>query len=301
MATMSTSPSNGRPRGRPLELEDWLNRFIYHPLSGRLARALVPTGISPNAVSVMGGLFIAAAAWAYTGLDAPQSALLGFAFQVAWHVFDGADGDLARLTGKASPVGELVDGVCDYAGHAVLYVALAAFLDDRIGISAWPLATVAALSHGIQANHSESQRRTYLWWAYGVPWLKNSGAREEGALRRGNWFAGMFGWMADGYVRLATAMNPDAETVDKAVASVGDPSRLERLRALVKQRSRTSLLLQKSLGANPRAPMLFVSMAFGSPIYFFVAEIVLLNLLLVASVQYHKAHSRQLAQELARA
>lgn len=298
MATNSISPSDSRPRGRPVELEDWLNRFVYHPLSGRLARALVPTGISPNAVSVIGALFVAAAAWAYTGLDWEHSALLGFAFQALWHIFDGADGDLARLTGKASPIGELVDGVCDYAGNIVLYVALAAFLDDRIGGSAWALAGAAAVSHAVQANHSESQRRTYLWWVYGVPWLKNTGAGGEAASGRGNWFTRMFGWMGDLYVRLATAMNPDAAAVDDVLEPVGNPARQERLRALVKERSAMSLLLQKALGSNPRAPMLGISMALGSPIYFFLVETLLLNLLLVASVRYHKAHSRSLADEL---
>jgi hypothetical protein len=298
MATTSTSASDGRPRGRPPELEDWLNRFIYHPLSGRVARALVPTGISPNAVSVMGGLFIVAAAWAYTGLDWRYSALLGFAFQALWHVFDGADGDLARMTGKASPIGELVDGVCDYAGHAVLYVALAAFLDDGIGGVAWPLAVAAAVSHGVQANHSESQRRTYLWWVYGIPWLKNSGDGEKGTFERRDWFSATFGWLARVYVRLATALNPDAEAVDAALEAADDPVRRERLRALVKKRSRTSLLLQKALGANPRAPLLGISMALGSPLYFFLVETLLLNLLLIGSVQYHKAHSRKLAREL---
>ena len=44
--------------------------------------------------------------------------------------------DLARLTGKASPTGELVDGVCDYSAHVVLYVVLAAMLvSARLGVT----------------------------------------------------------------------------------------------------------------------------------------------------------------------
>jgi phosphatidylglycerophosphate synthase len=35
---------------------------------------------------------------------------------MGWHVLDGADGDLARMTGRASPQGELFDGICDYVG-----------------------------------------------------------------------------------------------------------------------------------------------------------------------------------------
>src|SRR4051795_4096486 len=116
----------GTPAARRPEMDDWLNARVFHPLARRLARALVATPATPNAVSVGGGLLIVAAAILYTRLAWPESVLLGFLAHALWHVFDGADGDLARLTGKASPVGELVDGVCDYAGHIVLYVFLAA-------------------------------------------------------------------------------------------------------------------------------------------------------------------------------
>jgi hypothetical protein len=125
-------PVAGRAvRGRPRELEDGLNLYLYHPLAARLARLLKPTGISPNAVSVFGCLLVWGAAWAYTGLAWPQRVVAGFTLHLLWHVVDGADGDLARLTGKSSPTGELVDGVCDLAGHIVLYVALAAMLQIR--------------------------------------------------------------------------------------------------------------------------------------------------------------------------
>ena len=104
------------PRNRPRELEDPLNFYVYHPLARRLARLLVPTGISPNAVSVMS---LAASCRRHLALYAASpgrpNALIGFAFMLLWHVVDGADGDLARMTGRASATGELVDGVCDYA------------------------------------------------------------------------------------------------------------------------------------------------------------------------------------------
>ena len=82
-------------------MNDWLNAHIFHPLARRLALKLQPTGITPNAVSVIGGLCIVAAGLLYTGLDWPISFALGLAAHGAGHVFDGADGDLARLTGKS--------------------------------------------------------------------------------------------------------------------------------------------------------------------------------------------------------
>ena len=53
-----------KPRTRPVELEDRLNRLIYHPLAASLARLLQPLGVSPNAVSVTGMLLIFGATWA---------------------------------------------------------------------------------------------------------------------------------------------------------------------------------------------------------------------------------------------
>ena len=96
------------------------------------------------------------------------------------------------------------------------------------------------------------------------------------------------------------AKAPVASVLSCFFEAAGDPAQRERLRLLVKQRSSVSLRLQKALGANPRAPMLAISMALGSPLYFFIAEILVLNLLLIFSVQYHKAHSRRLAEELRR-
>src|SRR5690606_27274677 len=126
-------------RSRPLELKDPLNRYLYHPLAARLARLLQPTGISPYAVSVAGMLCAWAAAWAFAALAWPAGAVLGFGLLLAWHVVDGTDGDLARLTGKAGPTGELVDGLCDYGAQIVLYLVLAALLDDSLGGWAWVL------------------------------------------------------------------------------------------------------------------------------------------------------------------
>jgi hypothetical protein len=136
-------------------------------------------------VSVLGAGFVVAAAFAYTQLVWPVSAALGMALHMTWHVVDGADGDLARMTGRSSPIGEMVDGLCDYLSHAVLYIVLAAYLAGSAGAvsgwQAWALVTVAGLSHAVQSNHVEVQRRQYQNWVYGTPWLRNSHAAEGSA------------------------------------------------------------------------------------------------------------------------
>ena len=142
--------------GKPRELQGFLNRTLYHPLAYRLARVLVPTAVTPNMVSIAGAVMVMAAGVLYALVATPWAIALGFFLHCAWHVVDGAVGALARMSGRASPSGEIVDGLCDYAGHRVLYCLLAASLDGWMGASAWAEAFIAGESIGAPAPWARS-------------------------------------------------------------------------------------------------------------------------------------------------
>ena len=292
-------PSAAAARARAGELEDWLNLYLYHPPARRLARALHRLGVHAHAVSVAGMLLVWAAAAAYVALAWPLAFFVGFPLHLLWHVFDGADGDLARLNGTTSPTGELVDGVCDYSGHVPLYFALAWMLHGQIGLWAWPLALAAGASHVAQTNHAESQRRFYLWWVHGVPWLKHAKAAGDEVFSGRHWFSRTFGWMARDYLKLVNLMTPWAAVIDGAVEAAGDdPRRRARIAGLARRASRRSLSFQKLLGPNPRTLILGASMALATPFWFFLAEALVLNLLLFWSVRHHNAVGRALAAKI---
>lgn len=286
--------------GRIAELEDPLNRSVYHPLAFRLARALQPTGVSPNAVSVLSGALVCVAAVFYTHVDWPAGVLMGFACHLMWHVADGADGDLARLTGRASPLGEFIDGAADYLGHIFMYVLLAAMLDDgSMGAWAWLLAVVAGLSRIAQANHAETQRRQYLWRVYGVPWLKTQQAAGDRVFSGGNWFSRNSARVMRGYLALAASMAPYSAPLDRSIEhAAGDPARLGDVRRRVREASHGSLLFQKALGANPRTILLGLSMLAGSPLWYFLTEVIVLNGVLAISLAHHNRVERRLLAEL---
>lgn len=300
---MASAPTADlQPRTRPRELEDPLNFYLYHPLAARLARLLLPTGIPANAVSVLSAIALVGAALAYTTMRWPLGVFAGFGLMLLWHVIDGADGDLARMKGTASTTGELVDGVCDYLGYTFMYFAFAFLLDNELGGWAIPLAIAAGASHVMQTNHAESQRRAYLWRAYGVPWLRNDTADGGTLFGEGNWFTRYFGFWAVGHLWLESRLSPGTGPIDAALANaVDDPARLGRIRRLVRRASRDSMRLEKALGANPKTLVVALSMAFGSPLWFFLTEIFLLNLLLVWSIRHHNRVNRRLAAMLGRA
>ncbi|MFM6830187.1 MAG: CDP-alcohol phosphatidyltransferase family protein [Novosphingobium sp.] len=307
MSAVNTNRTIERPK-RPRELQDSLNFYLYHPLAWRLAKLLSRTPLTPNMVSVLGGLLVVVAGVVYFNMDStggtwalgwPWGALLGMALHMSWHVVDGADGDLARITGKSSPIGEMVDGICDYTSHIVVYVLLAFVLTRQIGAGpAWAWTLAAGVSHIVQSNHVEVQRRFYQYWTYGVPWLNNS--REDGAGIFGgkSLFSSLFEPIARGYLYMAAGMTPHARRIDAAVGEAmasGDTARLTAIRGEVAREQKPLLGFLKFLGPNPRAIVLGLAMLAGSPVYYFFYQAVVLNVLLLISVQLHNRAAKRTA------
>jgi len=301
---MTSTTTERVPIKRPArarEMQDVLNHYIYHPLAWQLARLLAPTPLTPNMVSVFGGMLVVAAGVVYWSTVGPWWAMLGMLLHVSWHVVDGADGDLARITGRSSPLGELVDGICDYVSHIVLYILLALVLTRTMGPGwAWFWTLTAGAAHIVQANHVEVQRRFYQHWTYGTPWLHNSSGGERGLFHN----LGGIGWLlrvvVAGYLRLAAGMSPNALRIDAAVtrAMADDPALLARIRAEVQREQRPLLVLLRYLGPNPRAILLGLSMIAGSPLWYFVYLAVALNVLLAVSVRLHDAAAGRIVMRL---
>lgn len=282
--------SNPAVAGKPRELQGFLNRTLYHPLAYRLARVLVPTAVTPNMVSIAGAVMVMAAGVLYALVATPWAIALGFFLHCAWHVVDGADGALARMSGRASPSGEIVDGLCDYAGHGVLYCLLAASLDDWMGASAWAVAFAAGLSRAVQSVFAESGRRTYQWWAYGVPWLQT--AKASGG--------GIGVTLSNAYLYVWHRMSGPTQVVNALVQSAeADPPQRERIAVIARQEGRSTLPLLAALGANPRTILLGLSMVAGTPLWFFLLEIVVLNVVLVLAVLQAAYVGRRIARLIA--
>ncbi len=283
----------GVQSGRTPELQDWLNREIYHRLAGHLALMLRPTGISPNMVSIAGGCAVIAAGFAYTGLAWPQSALLGLMLHMAWHVIDGADGDLARMTGQSGPMGEIVDGISDYMGHIVLYCMLAAYMQPELGSMGWALMVAAGVSRIAQTNHFEVQRRRYQYWVYNRAWINSQPLVARGGV------GGILTRIATIYLSLAARLDGKAALIDQLQAKAAhDPAAQNRFRDSAVRHLRPLLKPLNLLSSNHRTLVLGAAMLLRQPAWYFIYEL-LLNSVLIWSITAHNRAARQMAQDLA--
>lgn len=273
---------------RPAEIEEPTNRWGIHPVSWAVAQWCAHRGIHPNVVSLVGLCCGVGAAVAYGFWQQGWTCVVGFLCMLLWHVFDGADGQVARLTGQASEWGKVMDGLCDHGTFGALYLALSWSLLPLMGVDAVLLAAAAGMSHFAQATAYERQRQLYEHIVLGKPTV-------EAAVERIPWvFRGLYrGYLAvqqllSGEKRLLRGMTTEA-------VSVSEP-----LRELYRTLFRPVVMGWSVLSSNYRTLALFVACAAGVPALFLWWELLGLNGVLVGLLlwtyrrqQQWRAHMEQ--------
>ena len=251
---------------RPAEIEQWTNAVLVHPVSQRLADRFIALGMTANMVSVLGLLSMACAACAFYGLPGLPGAVAGVSFMWLSHVLDGADGKVARAMKTASPHGEIVDGVCDYGGYALIYLALGLLVARQTG--PWPAAAItvaAGFFHVLQANFYETSRRIYCNRIYGTPWIGSlSGAEIEAMAAKGALTGRAFAALTRLFLALSRRLYrddgaPAPQPGDAGFAAFRDASaRKVKLWALCSQNVKTIAVAVAMLAGCPLCYFLFV-------------------------------------------
>jgi CDP-diacylglycerol--serine O-phosphatidyltransferase len=270
-----TSPESIR---RTTEIEEITNLYFIHPLSSRLVPFFAQMRLTPNAVSIMGMLFGILAALAYYRYADLRFAITGFALMIAWHVMDGADGQLARLTRTYSYFGKVLDGISDNVTFLAVYTALAIALSRKHGDWMYALVALSAMCHAVQSASYEAQRQEYDYLGRGrkpqEPPPRDSPERDgDGptAIR----------WLFDFLHRLffAGLSFPTAGITRKFRETMATAlQRQPEDTALIRQRYRETLAPQlrrwSILSANYRTLGIFIAALLKAPEYYFGFEII---------------------------
>src|SRR5439155_1716031 len=133
-------------------VEEWADLHFFRPIGIRIARTLVPTGISAHQVTLW-SLVVGLVAGHLFAYQDRWTDLIGFALFIVSDVFDSADGQLARLRGTSTRFGRALDGISDN----VRFVNLYAHLVYRLIHAGWwwpgagLLVALAGLGHAYQS------------------------------------------------------------------------------------------------------------------------------------------------------
>lgn len=295
------APGTGPPVAvkRTSEIEEPTNAYFIHPISRALVTVFASWGVSPNVVSLLGLLFGIGAALAYSQYAAWTYVLIGFVMMIAWHVMDGADGQLARLTGKTSEIGRALDGLVDHGTFFLVYISLAIASADVYGNWVWVLAIFAGVSHAVQASTYEAQRYAYDYWVQ-----RKASARiptpaefkiELAGMTGGAWVLGQLNLL---YltVQARTGVGALQQRLEAVQAEAGGA---ERVAAAYRATHLAGVRRWNLLCSNYRTIAIAVACLVYSPVAFFVFEGVVLNVVFAALLLMQRKQDAELLRALA--
>ena len=110
---------------KPPETEELVNSIINRPLAFLVAKIFYRLKRSPNFVTLFSLVFGVASGFFFMR-GSYASNLTGAVLLELMVIFDCADGQLARMTGKSSKFGKTLDGLADMMTHFSIFYGLAA-------------------------------------------------------------------------------------------------------------------------------------------------------------------------------
>jgi len=275
-------------------IEEWVDLRFFRPIGIRIARALEPTDISADQVTLWSILIGLVAGHLFLYRD-PWVNAIGFLVFILSDVLDSADGQLARLRGTSSRLGRTLDGIGDQLRFVNLYVHLAIRLALAGGHGHGPLlAALAALSHSLQSMAADFVRNAYLTIGEGAGEL---GLPEDLATTGRGTLLERFGTRVyAGYVQRQTRLFPRTVDLMRQLRRVHvAPS----FRAAYRERQQPLLPLCSWLGQNIRFALLGLAGVAGHPSAYLWTEVLAMNLILfVVLLPSHETNSGALSSSL---
>jgi phosphatidylglycerophosphate synthase len=202
-----------------------------------------------------------------------------------WHVFDGADGQVARLTGRASEWGKDMDGLCDHGTFVALYGALSWSLVPLMGAEAVLLAAAAGISHFVQATAYERQRQLYEFIVLGKPAVRAEVEQIPRVVR----------WLYRLYLAVQHGLSGEGGLLRLVACRSAS---MEQLRQLYGQMFRPVVVGWSALSSNYRTLALFAACCAGFPAAFLWWELLGLNAVLLALLLWTHRRQRRWAERI---
>jgi hypothetical protein len=258
-------------------VEEWIDLHFYRPIGIRIARALLPTSVSADQVTLWSILIGLLAGHLFVYHD-PTINALGFVLFVISDMFDSVDGQLARLRKTSTRFGRALDGIGDNVRFINLYAHLAVRL---IGLAGWHwygllLAVAAGLSHSMQSMSADFIRNAYLELGEGSGQVD---LPEDLNDEDSSWLHRAGAWLYARYVRQQLQLFPRTVELIRRLRQSGNTS---TLRSAYRERLQSALPLCSWLGQNIRFGLLGVTAIAGYPSAFLWTEVLAMNLLLFA-------------------
>ena len=160
------------------DTEEWLDVHFTRPIGLVFALFWNKLGVHPNAITILSIFLGAAAGCMFYYTDLPHN-ILGVVLLMLANFCDSTDGQMARLTGKKTLVGRVLDGASGDVWFFFIYVALCFRMMGQYipgthlhwSIWIWAMAIIAGfMSHSPQSSLADYYRQIHLFFLKGKSW-----------------------------------------------------------------------------------------------------------------------------------
>lgn len=151
---------------KSFDTEEKLDLYLYRPVGFLIAKVAWATGVTPTQLTLVGLALGLLSGYFFYHNETNTSLTIASVLFVLAGIFDSSDGQLARLGGKSTKLGLVLDGLCDNIVFASAYVGSILTLSSW-GWEIWPIAFLAGAAHSLQSSMLDFYNREYLYFGYG--------------------------------------------------------------------------------------------------------------------------------------
>ncbi|MBP5276927.1 MAG: CDP-alcohol phosphatidyltransferase family protein [Prevotella sp.] len=270
------------------DTEEWLDIYFNRPIGFCITLIGKRFNIHPNTITLISIALGVLAAIMFYHHDLLYN-LLGVLFLMTANFCDSADGQLARITGKKTLLGRVLDGMAGDIWFICIYSSLCLrmmyqpypFSTEHWGFTIWIVAYVAGiLCHARQASLADYYRQIHLFFLFNK---KNDELNNSGQIKavydnlpRQAWLARLFYFFYKEYCIEQESKTPKFQEFFQAYLQLED-GKTKVIREMFLEGSRPLMKYTNILTFNVRALCLYVTCLADQPWIYFVFEIVVLT------------------------
>lgn len=295
------------------ETEEWFDRVFNRPIGYLWARLFARLGIHPNTVTVLSILLGISSAFFFVHGSYRTEGSVGLTYNIigvllmVWaNFYDSADGQLARMTGKKTKLGHILDGTASIIIFISVYCAIVwrcylhhdmefqwmGIADTKLNAIIYGLTLFGVVlfsgfvCHSRQCQLADYYRQIHLFFLKGESGSELSTSARQSELYdampwKGHLIEKFFLKTYINYTRHQENATPAFQrfmaAVNEKYGGVGNMP--QSLRTEFCRQSLPLMPLTNILTFNTRATVLYVSCLVDLPLFYFAFEIVVMSVL----------------------
>ena len=263
------------------DTEEWLDVYFTRPIGLVFAIFWNKLGVHPNAITILSIFLGVGAGFMFYHTDLLHN-IMGVVLLMLANFCDSTDGQMARLTGKKTLIGRMLDGFSGDLWFFAIYVALCLRMQGQFipgtnthwGIGIWVLAFVAGvMCHSPQSSLADYYRQIHLFFLKGKEGSELDNYQQQRAvyesLPKEKWLDRLFFYNYANYCKSQEQRTPQFQKFFERWKQ--NPSEDTRQKLLAG--SRPLMKYTNLLTFNARAITIYVTCLLGCPWVYPLVEI----------------------------